>query len=99
MYQSNKSASGWKNVKGSSDLENCSHGSWKEHWRVKTGKSWPPTCSVKDCFEMPTDGGHVSNPDVEGYRIVPLCKSHNNPNNTSSFELKNTAVYCSAKKD
>ena len=51
-------AEGWANKKGTSD-KTCGCGTWKEHWLNNCSKSWPKTCSVKGCSNVPTLGAHV----------------------------------------
>lgn len=57
----------------------CRCGSWRNHWVRHTSSSWPPICSVLNCFGIPTDGGHVrrvSGADQSWY-IIPLCSGCN----------------------
>lgn len=86
--------SGWKNVKNSGNKK-CNCGSWKDHW-INSKGDWPTYCSVKNCYERAEDGAHVRNEKVMGEKIVPMCKKHNNPDNTSSFELKSLELLADA---
>ena len=87
--------SGWKNVKNSGNKK-CNCGSWRNHWKNEKDTSWPRTCSVAGCNESPEDGAHVRNKKFMGEKIVPMCKKHNNPDNTSSFELKSLELLADA---
>lgn len=89
------SATGWKNKGGTADRA-CKCGTWKQHWLNFSGKSWPTSCSVKDCSSTPTLGAHVINPDVTGERIVPMCDSCNKLSGT--FSLKGEVNCPSANK-
>ncbi len=88
-------AEGWANKKGTAD-RTCGCGTWKDHWLNNCSKSWPKTCSVKDCSNAPTIGGHVYNPSVKGERIVPMCSSCNGLDST--FDLKGGVTLVSANK-
>ena len=90
---------GWKNKRGTSNRETCNCGSWKNHWLNYSGSSyWPTYCSVYGCYDHATDGGHVINDYYNGEWIIPLCKTHNNPNNTATFTIKNGTYIASANR-
>jgi len=76
---------GWSNKGGTTDRA-CNCGTWKDHWKKFSKKSWPTSCSVQGCSNPPTLGGHVINPAVTGERIVPMCDSCNRL--SSTFSLK-----------
>ncbi len=86
---------GWKNKAGTGE-RTCSCGTWKQHWIKNCSKSWPSTCSVKDCTNSATLGAHVYNPDVTGERIVPMCDSCNKLE--SEFLLKGGVTLVPANK-
>ena len=88
-------ASGWKNKTGTG-TRGCKCGTWKEHWVKFANKTWPATCSVKDCSNAPTLGAHVFNSAVTGERIVPMCDSCNKLSGT--FTLKDSIAVPSANK-
>lgn len=67
---------GWSNASGTVN-KTCTCGTWKQHWLNYSGKAWPSSCAVKECFFPPTLGGHVQNPGVVGILIAPLCDSCN----------------------
>ncbi|HUI46972.1 MAG TPA: hypothetical protein VL122_13425 [Nitrospirota bacterium] len=79
------STTGWSNKGGTADRA-CSCGTWKQHWINFSEKAWPASCSVERCSNLPTIGGHVINPSVDGERIVPMCDSCNKLSGT--FTLK-----------
>ena len=85
--------SGWKNKKGTG-VRNCKCGSWKNHWINFSGKEWPEECSVYNCFEKPTLGGHIINSGVSGEKIVPMCDSCNKL--SEEFNLKSGITVVSA---
>ena len=87
--------SGWSNVSGTAD-KTCPCGTWKKHWLKHSGESWPKSCSVKGCTEAPTLGAHISNPNVTGNRIVPMCSSCNGLDGT--FDLKGNVTLVQAKE-
>lgn len=87
--------SGWSNKAGTSDRA-CKCGSWSQHWVNYSGKSWPTTCSVQNCNNKATVGGHVINGAVTGERIVPLCDSCNKV--SSAFSLKGSITLPSANR-
>lgn len=90
---------GWTNVKGSGNRVTCKCRSWKNHWLKYSGKKqWPNYCCVKGCTETAEDGGHVKNQNVEGEWIIPLCKTHNNPNCTEEFEICNNTYGAPANR-
>ncbi len=95
-------AEGWKNQQGTSDLDSCSCGSWKQHWEnyysatgidqlirsIHPQSIWPTECSVFRCSEEPILGAHVINLYFDsGEQIVPMCASCNN-NRSQEFNLK-----------
>lgn len=89
------SKTGWKNKVGTADRA-CKCGSWKQHWLSFSRESWPTSCSVEGCSNVPTLGAHVINPDVTGERIVPMCDSCNKL--VHSFSLKGKVNCPSANK-
>lgn len=86
-------ATGWKNKRGTA-LRSCKCGAWWQHWVNKSGESWPAQCSVAGCSSAPTLGAHVTNPDVAGEKIVPMCGSCNGAD--GSFDLKGGITLVSA---
>ena len=87
---------GWKNINGTGSL-NCRCGSWKDHWVRFSHEPWPSVCSVADCTEKPILGAHVSNPNISGEKIVPMCDRCNKSN--ESFALKLGITLVSADTD
>ena len=80
---------GWKNKSGTGSRPSCRCGSWKNHWLNYSGsRFWPTNCCVSGCYNRAEDGGHVTNSYYQGEWILPLCREHNNPNNTASFSIK-----------
>ena len=88
-------ANGWKNKGGTADRA-CSCGTWKQHWSNYSNKSWPSVCSVQGCSTTPTLGAHVTNIDVSGERIIPMCSSCNNLR--VAFNLDEGVALVKAKK-
>lgn len=88
-------ATGWSNKSGTSD-RSCNCGTWQQHWLNYSKKSWPDSCSVKECTDSPTLGAHIYNPDVTGERIAPMCSSCNGLSGT--FSLKGGVNLPSANK-
>ena len=88
-------AIGWSNKRGNGS-RSCKCDSWKKHWLNASKTPWPGSCSVYDCSNPPTVGGHIINPNVNGERIVPICDSCNNL--TNQFNLKARITLVSAKK-
>jgi len=88
-------AIGWSNKGGTSDRY-CNCGSWKKHWLNSSKESWPSSCSVNNCSNTPTLGGHIINPNVTGEKIAPMCDSCNKLSN--SFDLKFGVTLVSANK-
>ena len=86
---------GWSN-KGGTSARACACGTWRKHWVRFSGNSWPAQCSVQGCTDSPTLGGHVTNPQVTGEKIVPLCDSCNGVSQT--FTLKEGITCVSANK-
>ncbi len=86
----------WKNKNGTEE-RSCKCGSWKQHWLNFSGKRWPNKCSVKNCKNRPTLGGHIINPNVSGERIVPMCDSCNKLGGTFDLEGNITLVKASRK--
>lgn len=67
-----------KNINGTSD-NNCSCGSWLEHWKKFSGQTLPQYCPESKCINKPEVGAHVqkdSSTDSNWY-IIPLCKQCN----------------------
>lgn len=67
-----------KNIKGTSPND-CSCGSWLDHWKKFSGRQLPTYCSEKSCIGKPEVGAHVqkdSSSDRNWY-IIPLCAKHN----------------------
>lgn len=109
-----KVTKGWTNVKGSGDW-NCNCGSWKKHWLIYSrdfynmdklmkldfleAKYWPEQCSVAGCENVAEDGAHVKNPKLQGQWIIPMCKTHNNPDNEDIFEIKKGTYRAPANKE
>ena len=60
-------------------VNNCSCGSWLEHWKKFSGQPLSIFCAVLDCVQKPEVGARVQKEgtDDPGWYIVPLCKSHN----------------------
>ena len=81
---------GWTNKDGtgkrSPECKTC--GPWKDHWCNHTGKDWPDTCSVKDCYNDAEVGAHIINSNVVGERIAPFCKPCNNKGKETELTLK-----------
>jgi hypothetical protein len=67
-------ANGWT-IKDGTSLRPCACGSWIQHWMTFSGQFWPPRCSVADCSNAPSVGGHVVHQGGMGDGIVPLCAS------------------------
>ncbi len=67
---------GWQVKQGKSDRV-CSSGTWKDHWLVFSGVTWPPYCSVYGCVQAPTLGAIIDNLAVAGEHIAPLCHACN----------------------
>lgn len=88
-------AIGWRN-KGGTGGRACSCGTWKQHWLNYSGKAWPASCSVNGCSNPATLGGHITNPSVDGEKIVPMCASCNS--SPSAFNLKVGVSLPSANK-
>ena len=85
----------WKNKRGTGE-RTCRCGSWEQHWINYSHKHWPSECSVLGCSNEPTVGAHVINADVEGERIVPMCKVCNN--RTDYFALKGNVACVPANR-
>ena len=80
------------NIKGTSD-RNPKNGcrSWLDFWIKKQGYK-PKFCYCEACTEGENlVGAHVqeSGKDTRDYwYILPLCRKHNNPHYTESFEVR-----------
>ncbi|WP_214040602.1 hypothetical protein [Photorhabdus akhurstii] len=87
-----------KNIVGTED-NNCSCGSWLEHWLTYSGnKSLPGFCSEISCTNKPEVGAHiikVGSTDSDWY-IVPLCKAHNKK--SDEFEIVKINLALASKK-
>lgn len=82
------------NIKGTSDrTPKDGSTSWIDFWKRKKGYE-PPFCCCETCSEMQNlVGAHVQqsgNGTRDYWYILPLCKKHNNPNFTASFEVFDT---------
>ena len=86
---------GWSNERGNGSRF-CKCDSWKKHWLNSSKIPWPESCSVHDCSNTPTLGGHIINPNVTGERIVPICDSCNQL--TNPFNLKGRIMLVSANR-
>lgn len=86
---------GWSNKSGTAN-RSCVCGTWKQHWLNYSNKSWPAECSVSNCSNKPTLGGHIINNSVSGELIAPLCDSCNKL--SDKFSLKNRVSLTSANK-
>lgn len=77
------------NMEGTGDDDVGDGTSFIAWWKKHTGLSSPP-CSELSCPGRGEHGGHVSLivPHRLGAFIVPLCTSHNNPQNESPMEPK-----------
>ena len=88
-------ATGWKVKQGKPDrVSSC--GTWKDHWLVFSGVTWPPYCSVYGCLQTPTLGAIVYNLAVAGEHIAPLC--HACHNLVVRFKLNNEVILVSAEQ-
>ena len=83
---------GWSNVPNTGDQTCSPCGGWKNHWLRHSGDEWPELCSVEECEEKATDGAHISNYNVDGIKIIPMCTECNNPNNTDTFDIKDGTI-------
>ena len=66
------------NINGTSQND-CTCGSWLQHWLNFSHQPLPRYCSELGCLQRPTEGAHVQidwATDNEWY-IVPLCAVHN----------------------
>lgn len=75
----------WKNKKGTAN-RTCSCGSWKKHWMNFSTEPWPLFCSVEDCLNIATLGGHVINSSSRTEYIIPLCDKCNKRDDVFSIE-------------
>lgn len=79
------------NIRGTSDRQpKDGSGTWINFWKRKQGRS-PIYCCCESCMETENlVGAHVqeTGEDTRDYwYILPLCRKHNNPNFTDSFEV------------
>lgn len=89
---------GWKNKDGTATRSpSCGKcGSWKDHWKKLTGRTWPQGCSVLNCSGAASLGGHIIHPQVQGEKIVPMCDGCNKISGT--FGLSDSVALASAVK-
>lgn len=75
-----------KNLHNTSGRVPNGYSSWKDYWQKKKGY-WPKFCSVNDCLELATLGGHVKKVGASdnSWYIVPLCSKHNNDHDAEFF--------------
>lgn len=81
------------NIKGTSNRKpNDGSASWIEFWENKQNRV-PTCCNCGMCTETEhLVGAHVQetgNDTRDFWYILPLCRKHNNPNFTDSFEVFN----------
>ena len=79
------------NIKGTSDRDpNDGSSTWIEFWIRSQGHK-PKYCCCETCIEdRNLVGAHVQetgNDTRDFWYILPLCRKHNNPNFTESFEV------------
>ena len=86
-----KTAKGWKNKNGTAS-RHCKCGTWIDHWRRFSGRSWPDECSVDGCTKTAKLGAHVYSSSVSGEYIVPMCNSCNKQGNEFDLNVGVTAV-------
>jgi hypothetical protein len=84
------------NIEGSSD-EQCSCGSWLDHWEKFSGQSLPLTCAEMRCTKKPTKGAHVQKSGSNSWYIAPLCDDHNSLRG-QSLEMKFSVRLAPANK-
>jgi hypothetical protein len=67
-----------KNLHGTRG-KSCKCSTWKRHWLICSGASWPKYCINRDCRNPPTLGGHVKKVDIDDndHYIIPICASCN----------------------
>lgn len=80
------------NEKGSGSKSCKCCDSWIAHWINNSGSN-RARCVYKGCNSESQDGAHVKFYDIDkqkwetGSWLVPLCKKHNNPNQTNLFYI------------
>lgn len=87
-----------KNINGTSQNQ-CSCGSWIQHWRNFGGASQRRYCCEKTCVNTNLVGAHVQkyNSTDRSWYIAPLCQLHNK--SVGVLELESTVKLVSANKN
>ena len=62
----------------STESQECTCGTWLNHWRNFSRQPLPTICPELRCLEKPTVGARVqiNNASDDKWYIVPLCKKH-----------------------
>jgi len=88
----------FKNCKGTGDNPPNQGGqSWHSQYVDDTG-SERKECAALGCSKPGTHGAHVHEAGEHEQFIVPMCPTHNNPNNTENMELKGNTILDPVKK-
>lgn len=92
-----------KNKAGSSKTS-CACGSWINHWE-KYSTYYHKKCSIVGCEEDATDGAHIYRTKAPAAHetngitfIIPMCSTHNNPNNTEEMLVEAETEFVWANK-
>lgn len=75
-------------------VDNCSCGSWLEHWKRYSFQPLSIFCAVLDCVQKPEFGALVQKDDTDdnGWYTVPLCSAHNRQYGSSSYISENVQL-------
>jgi len=70
-----------KNVRGTGKCPRPNK-SFIDLWEKKSGRKIPKECRILKCKRSPKDGAHIKFSRDKKVYILPMCKMHNNANNT-----------------